>query len=72
MIWSDESFFTLLHASGTVYIWRTSKEAYNPECKVTTVKHVGGSVKVWAALSWYNILLVPLLPLMAKLVQGST
>jgi hypothetical protein len=32
----------------------------------------GGSVMVWAALSWYNILLVPPLPFMAEIVQGST
>jgi hypothetical protein len=30
------------------------------------------SVMVWAAISWYSILLVPLLPFMAKLLQGST
>jgi hypothetical protein len=26
----------------------------------STVKHEGGSVTVWAAISWYSILLVPL------------
>jgi hypothetical protein len=31
MIWSDESSFTLYPTSGTVYVWRTSKEAYNQE-----------------------------------------
>jgi hypothetical protein len=31
----------------------------------------GGSVMVWAIL-WYSILLVPLLPFMAELLQGST
>jgi hypothetical protein len=30
------------------------------------------SVMVWAAILWYSILLVPLLPFMAKLLQGST
>jgi hypothetical protein len=29
-----------------------------------------GSVMVWAAISWYNILLLPLLPFMAELLQG--
>jgi hypothetical protein len=47
--------FTLLPASGRVYVWRTPKEAYNPECLVPTVKHGGGSVMVWAAISWYSI-----------------
>jgi hypothetical protein len=31
VMWSDESSFTLLPASGRVYVWRTQKEAYNPE-----------------------------------------
>jgi hypothetical protein len=39
---------------------------------VPTVKHVGGFMKVWAAVSWCSILLVPLLPLKAKLLEGST
>jgi hypothetical protein len=45
--------------SGRVYVWRTPKEAYNPECLVPTGKHGGGSMMVWAAISWYSILLVP-------------
>jgi hypothetical protein len=31
------------------------------------LKHGGDSVMVWAAILWYNILLVPLLPFMGKL-----
>jgi hypothetical protein len=52
-------------SSRRVYVWRTHKEAYNPECLVPTVKHGGGSVMVWAAISWYCILWLPLLPFMA-------
>jgi hypothetical protein len=44
VIWSDVSSFTLFHMSGRVYVWRTTKEAYNQECLVQTVKHGGGSV----------------------------
>jgi hypothetical protein len=39
MIWLDESSFIPFHTSGRVYVWRTPKEAYNPECLVPTVKH---------------------------------
>jgi hypothetical protein len=41
VIWLDESPFTLFSTSGRVYVWRTPKEAYNPECLVPTVKHDG-------------------------------
>jgi hypothetical protein len=67
VIWSDELPFTLFPTSGRVYIWRTPKEAYNPECLVPTVKRRGGSVMVWAAIR--GILLVPLLPFMDELLQ---
>jgi hypothetical protein len=51
MIWSDESSFTLFSTSQRDHIWRTLKEAYYPERLVLTVKHGGGSVMVWAAIS---------------------
>ena len=54
VIWSDESSYTLTLTSGRVYTRRTPKEAYNPECLVPTVKHGGGSVMIWAAISWYS------------------
>jgi hypothetical protein len=34
------------------YVWRTPKEAYNPECLVPSVKNGGGSVMIRAAISW--------------------
>jgi hypothetical protein len=71
VIWSDESSFMLFPTSRRVYVWRTPKEAYNLECLVPTMKHGGGCVMVWAAISWYNILLVPLLPFVAELLQRS-
>jgi hypothetical protein len=71
MIWSDEWSFTLFSTSGRVYVWRTTKEAYNLEFQVPVVKRGGGSVMVWAVVSWCSILLVSLLPFMAKLLQGS-
>jgi hypothetical protein len=72
VIWSDESSFTRFPKSGRIHVWRTSKEAYNPECLVPTAKHGAGSMMVWAAISWYSLLLVPLLPFTAELLQGST
>jgi hypothetical protein len=35
---SDESSFTLFPTWGRVYVWRTPKEAYNPECLVSTTR----------------------------------
>jgi hypothetical protein len=32
VIWSDESSVTLFPTAGRVYVWRTPKETYNPEC----------------------------------------
>ena len=51
---SGESSFTLFSTSGRVYVWRTPKEAYNPECLVPNVKHEGGSVMTWTAIYWYS------------------
>jgi hypothetical protein len=62
VIWSDELSFT---TSGRVYIWRIPKKAYNPEYLVPTAKPEGCSVMVW------GILLVPLLTIMAELLEGS-
>jgi hypothetical protein len=41
--------------SGRVYVSRTHKEAYNLECLAPTVKDGGGSMMVWAAISWYSL-----------------
>jgi hypothetical protein len=53
-IWSDELYFTLFPTSGQVYVWRKPKKAYVPECLFPTVKHWGGSVIIWAAISWHS------------------
>jgi hypothetical protein len=60
VIWSDELSFMLFPTAGRDYIWRTPNEAYNLECLLPTEKHGIDSVVVWAAVSWYIILLVPL------------
>ncbi|GFW62473.1 transposable element Tcb1 transposase [Trichonephila clavipes] len=55
VIWSDKSTFTLFQTTGRVYVWRTPKEAFAPECIVPTVKHGGGSLMVWGAISWRGL-----------------
>ncbi|GFT53088.1 transposable element Tcb1 transposase [Trichonephila clavipes] len=47
VIWSDESTSTLFQTTGRIYVWRTSKEAFAPECIAPTVKQGGGSLMVW-------------------------
>jgi hypothetical protein len=44
----------LFPTAGRVCVWRTFKETYNPECLVPAVKDGGGSVTIWAAISWYS------------------
>ncbi|GFT14820.1 transposable element Tc1 transposase [Trichonephila clavipes] len=46
VILSDESTFTLFQTTGRVYVWRTPKETFAPECIVPTVKHGGGFLMV--------------------------
>ena len=53
--WSDESSFTLYPTSDRDYVWITPKETYNPEFLVPSVKHEGGSVMIWVAISWYFV-----------------
>ena len=66
VIWSDELCFTFFRRSYQVNIRIMHKEAYNSECLVPPVKHGGGSVMIWAAISWFSagpiITLVKLLP----------
>ena len=54
VVWSDESSYTLFPTTGRVYVWRTPEESYKPECLKPTVKHGGGSVMVWGAISWHS------------------
>uniref|UniRef100_A0A2L2Y8P5 Transposable element Tcb1 transposase n=1 Tax=Parasteatoda tepidariorum TaxID=114398 RepID=A0A2L2Y8P5_PARTP len=55
VIWSDESSFTLFETIGRVYVWRSPKEAFDPKCLLPTVKHGGGSIMVWGAISWRGL-----------------
>lgn len=55
VVWSDESSFTLFPTTGRVYVWRSPGEEYKKECLLPTVKHGGGSVMVWGAISWREL-----------------
>lgn len=55
VLFSDESTFTVFPTSGRVTVWRSPKEAYHPDCCMPRVKHGGGSVMVWAAISWHSL-----------------
>ena len=47
VLWSDESKFEIFGTKRRVFVRRTAKERYSPECLVPSVKHGGGSVMVW-------------------------
>lgn len=44
-LWSGETKLQLLGSRDAAYVWRKKVEVYNPQN--TTVKHSGGSIKVW-------------------------
>jgi hypothetical protein len=44
----------LFPTSGRVYVWRTPKEAHNPESLVQIVKNGGRSMKICDEISWYS------------------
>lgn len=62
VIWSDESLFILFQITGRFIAWWTPAEAFNVDCLI--VKHGGGSVIVWYAMSWRG--LGPLIVLRVK------
>ncbi|GFU11099.1 hypothetical protein TNCV_2936321 [Trichonephila clavipes] len=39
---------------GRVSVWRTSAQAYERDCLLTTAKHRGGSVMIWEAMLWFS------------------
>jgi hypothetical protein len=71
VIWSGESSFTSpLHQEKFMFGEHARKpiirNAWFQQC------NTGGSVMVWAEISWYSILRIALLPFMAELLQGRT
>ena len=51
MLWSDESKFNLFLSDGKVIVWRSSKEKFELERTIPTVKHGDGNVKCWVCFS---------------------
>ena len=55
VVWSDESRFTLFQNDGRIRVWRLPNERYKVDCVVSTVKHGGGGVTVWACFTWNEL-----------------
>ena len=51
MLWTDESKFEQFGNMRKVYVRRREGERYKNECLLPTVKHRGGSITVWGAIS---------------------
>ena len=51
VIFSDESRFLLFRSDGRAYIWRALDEEFHDECLQARVKHGGGGIMVWGALT---------------------
>ena len=51
ILWSDETKINIFGSDGEQKVWRRNGEAYAEGCTIPTVKHGGGSVMVWGAMS---------------------
>lgn len=51
VLWTDESKFQLFNTNRRVFVRRFAGERFSKPCLVPTVKHGGGSVMVWGAIS---------------------
>jgi hypothetical protein len=68
-MWSYELSFTLFPTSGRVLSFENTQGGLQCGMPGSNSEKGGSSVMVWAAMSRYSILLVPLLPFMAELLQ---
>ena len=55
VFWTDESKFDLFGTNRRIYVRRRVGERYIRDCLVPTVKHGGGNVMVWGAISGYGV-----------------
>ncbi len=51
VLWSDESKINLFGLDGVKRVWWQPGEDCKDKCVLPSVKHVGGSVKVWGCMS---------------------
>ncbi len=51
VLWSDESKINLFGLDGVKRVWWQPGEDYKDKFVLPSVKHVGGSVKVWGCMS---------------------
>lgn len=51
VLWTDESKFNLVGSDGAVYVRRRPGEALADSCTKKTVKHGGGNIMIWGAMS---------------------
>lgn len=51
ILWSDETTILFYDSRGKLYVRRMSGESYSTNCIIGTVKHGGGNVMFWGAMS---------------------
>ena len=51
VLWTDETKINLDQSEGKAKVWRMKGSAHDPKHTISSVKHGGGSVMVWAYMA---------------------